>query len=88
MLYVNFAMAHYPNDSEATKLMSVIFAPMGVTLLTKRRPTLSYQRLKTEQPLSVPELQEKIRKTVANKHDLQVFEALLTFNQSVFKLPP
>ena len=51
--------------------------------LTEHRPTLSYQRLKTEQPLSVPELQEKIRKTVANKHDLQVFEALLTFNQSV-----
>lgn len=69
MLYVNFAMTHYPNDSEATKLM----------------PTLSYQRLKTEQPLSVPELQEKIRKTVANKHDLQVFEALLTFNQHVLK---
>ncbi|KAG8832193.1 NAD-dependent glutamate dehydrogenase [Serendipita sp. 399] len=69
MLYVNFAMTHYPNDSNATQLM----------------PTLSYQRLKTVQPLTVAELQEKIRKTVANKHDLQVFEALLIFNQHVLK---
>ncbi|KAG8789909.1 NAD-dependent glutamate dehydrogenase [Serendipita sp. 401] len=69
MLYVNFAMTHYPNDSSATQLM----------------PTLSYQRLKTVQPLTIAELQEKIRKTVANKHDLQVFEALLTFNQHILK---
>ena len=47
------------------------------------RPTLSYQRLKTEQPLSNADLHEKIRKTVANKNDLQIFESLLLFNQSV-----
>jgi len=65
MLYVNFAMTHYPNDPNAAQLM----------------PTLSYQRLQTEQPLPIPELQEKIRKTIQNKHDLHVFEALLLFNQ-------
>lgn len=46
------------------------------------RPTLSYQRLKTVQPLTASELHDKIRKTITNKHDLQVFEALLLFNQS------
>lgn len=48
-------------------------------------PTLSYQRLKTERPLSDEELYDKIRKTVTNKHDLQVFESFLIFNQHVLK---
>ncbi|KDQ62057.1 hypothetical protein JAAARDRAFT_170205 [Jaapia argillacea MUCL 33604] len=68
MLYVNFAMVHYPNN-EGSQLM----------------PTLSYQRLKTEQPLSDQELHEKIRKTVANKHELQVLESFLIFNKHVLK---
>lgn len=68
MLYVNFAMVHYPND-DASQLM----------------PTLSYQRLKTERPLSDEELYDKIRKSVTNKHDLQVFESFLIFNQHVLK---
>jgi hypothetical protein len=45
------------------------------------RPTLSYQRLKMEKPLSTAELHDKIRKTVANKNDLQILECLLLFNQ-------
>lgn len=45
------------------------------------RPTLSYQRLQTVQPLSDVELYDKIRRTVANKHELQVFESFLVFNK-------
>ncbi|ETW82147.1 hypothetical protein HETIRDRAFT_384544 [Heterobasidion irregulare TC 32-1] len=66
MLYVNFAMVHYPAD-EASRLM----------------PTLSYQRLQTEQPLTDQELHDKIRKTVLNKHELQVLESFLIFNKCV-----
>lgn len=46
-----------------------------------RRPTLSYQRLQTAQPLSDAELYDKIRRTVPNKHELQVLEAFLIFNK-------
>lgn len=52
-------------------------------VLIRVRPTLSYQRLQTFQPLSDRDLHEKIRKTVSNKHELQVLEALLIFNKSV-----
>ena len=45
------------------------------------RPTLSYQRLQTVQPLSDPELYDKLRRTVPNKNDLQVLEAFLIFNK-------
>ncbi|KAF9778587.1 NADH-dependent glutamate dehydrogenase [Thelephora terrestris] len=48
-------------------------------------PTLSYQRLQTFQPLSDKDLYEKIRKTVSNKHELQVLEALLIFNKNVLR---
>ncbi|TFK48742.1 NADH-dependent glutamate dehydrogenase [Heliocybe sulcata] len=68
MLYVNFAMIHYPNN-EASRLM----------------PTLSYQRLQTEQPLSDQELYDKIRRNVPNKHELQVLESFLIFNKHVLK---
>lgn len=49
-----------------------------------RSPTLSYIRLKTEPPLSDEELHDRIRKTVSNKHELQVMEAFLVFNKCVF----
>ena len=47
------------------------------------RPTLSYQRLQTTQPLSDDELYDKIRRTVTNKHELQVLESFLIFNKFV-----
>jgi glutamate dehydrogenase len=68
MLYVNFAMVHYPVD-EAQRLM----------------PTLSYQRLQTEQPLSDRELYDRIRRTVSSKQDVQVLESFLIFNKHVLK---
>lgn len=48
------------------------------------RPTLSYQRLHTVQPLSDAELHDKIRRTVPNKHELQVLESFLIFNKCAF----
>ena len=69
MLYINFAMVHYPAPDEASHLT----------------PTLSFQRLKTEQPLSTEELHMMIRKRAANPHAFQILEALLVFNQHVLK---
>ncbi|KAI0792961.1 NAD-specific glutamate dehydrogenase [Irpex lacteus] len=69
LLYVNFAMVHYPGADEASQLM----------------PTLSYQRLQTVEVLTDQQLYEKIRRTVANKHELQVLESLLIFNKHVLK---
>ncbi|TFK40459.1 NAD-specific glutamate dehydrogenase [Crucibulum laeve] len=69
LLYVNFAMTHYPQSDEASSLM----------------PTLSYQRLQTVQPLTDEELYDKIRRSVPNKHELQVLEAFLIFNKHVLK---
>jgi len=69
MLYINFAMTHYPAAEEASQLT----------------PTLSFQRLKTEQPLSDEELYAKIRKGASNQHAFQILEALLVFNKHVLK---
>ncbi|KAG2046929.1 Aminoacid dehydrogenase-like protein [Suillus hirtellus] len=69
LLYVNFAMVHYPAADEASQLS----------------PTLSYQRLQTTQPLSDSELYDKIRRTVLNKQDLQVLESFLIFNKHILK---
>src|SRR6266404_4895756 len=51
------------------------------------RPTLSYQRLQTEQPLSDRELYDRIRRTVPNKQDVQVLESFLIFNKCVYFSP-
>ncbi|KAF9813238.1 hypothetical protein IEO21_05724 [Rhodonia placenta] len=69
LLYVNFAMVHYPSSDQASQLM----------------PTLSYQRLQTQLPLSDQDLHDKIRKTVPNKHELQVLESFLIFNKHVLR---
>ncbi|OJT02203.1 NAD-specific glutamate dehydrogenase [Trametes pubescens] len=69
LLYVNFAMTHYPETDEAAQLM----------------PTLSYQRLRTQMPLTDAELYDRIRRTVPNKHELQVLESFLIFNKHVLK---
>ncbi|KAM6494297.1 NADH-dependent glutamate dehydrogenase [Amanita muscaria] len=69
LLYVNFAMRHYPTSDEAAQLM----------------PTLSYQRLRTTEQLTDEELYNKIRHAVPNKHDLQVLESFLIFNRHILK---
>ncbi|KAJ3183114.1 NAD-dependent glutamate dehydrogenase [Geranomyces variabilis] len=47
--------------------------------------SLSYQRLQTTPVLSEDELLEKIKKTVANNHELMIFEAFVKFNRHVLK---
>ena len=49
--------------------------------LTCSRPTLSYQRLRTQMPLSDAELYDKIRRTVTDKHELQVLESFMIFRK-------
>ena len=39
-------------------------------------------------PLSDAELYDKIRRTVTNKHELQVLESFLIFNKYVFAASP
>lgn len=48
-------------------------------------PTLSYQRLHTDQALSEEELLAKLKRIAANSHDLQVLQSFLTFNKAVLK---
>lgn len=86
LLYVNFAMVHYPESDGGEQLVWVFFIDFmlqSIGLTTECRPTLSYQRLRTEQPLSTEELHDKIRRTVPNKHEVQVLESFLIFNQFV-----
>ncbi|WOO79432.1 NAD-specific glutamate dehydrogenase [Vanrija pseudolonga] len=68
-LYINFAMTHYPAADEASQLT----------------PTLSFQRIKTEQPLSDADLLTQIRKKASNQHAAQILEAFLVFNKHVLK---
>lgn len=44
---------------------------------------MSYQRLQTQLPLSDYELHDKMRRSVTNKHELQVLESFLIFNKYV-----
>lgn len=48
-------------------------------------PTLSYQRLHTEQLLSDTELHARVRRAAANSHDLEVLQSFLVFNKAVLK---
>lgn len=48
-------------------------------------PSLSFQRLQTDRPLTNAEISEKIKKTVSNPHEIMVFESFLTFNNHVLK---
>lgn len=57
----------------------------SISLLRLIRPTLSYQRLHTQEILNDQELYEKIRKTAQNKYELQVLESFLIFNKHVLK---
>lgn len=70
VLYVHFAMSHY--------------APLA-NRTAELKPSLSFQRLQKDRPLSASEIYDKIRRTVANPHEQMVFEALLAFNEHVLK---
>jgi glutamate dehydrogenase len=49
------------------------------------KPSLSYQHLKMDCPLSEQQISSKISSTVANAHELMVFECFLLFNKHVLK---
>lgn len=48
-------------------------------------PTLSYQRLHTQQVLSEEELGARVKRAAANSHDLEVLHSFLIFNKAVLK---
>lgn len=48
-------------------------------------PTLSYQRLKVEEALPDEEIFHRIKNTVDNDHEYEIFKSLVTFNQHVLK---
>lgn len=68
-LYINFAMVHYPAADEASQLT----------------PTLSFQRIKTEQPLSDEDLYASIWRGAQSPLAAQILEALLVFNKHILK---
>ena len=69
-LYVNFALTHHlGSDADESNL----------------KPSLSFQRLQTDRPLTEPELVDKIKRVVSNPHEFMVFESFLTFNRHVLK---
>ncbi|KAJ7727382.1 NADH-dependent glutamate dehydrogenase [Mycena metata] len=75
LLYVNFAMTHYPASDPAFSSDSAELMPQ----------TLSYQRLAAAPPLTDAELHDRLRRSVANKHELQVLESFLIFNKHILK---
>ncbi len=87
LLYVNFAARHYPTSDDA-QLMYVCGSSLHIILfnVSSRRPTLSHQRLQSTQHLTDEELYNKMRRAAQNKHDLQVLESFLVFNQCVLFL--
>ncbi|GAA6003578.1 glutamate dehydrogenase (NAD(+)) [Rhodotorula paludigena] len=48
-------------------------------------PTLSYARLQSAEVLSGEQLKVYINKHVLNKHDAQILESLVTFNEAILK---
>ncbi|KAI9596164.1 Glutamate/Leucine/Phenylalanine/Valine dehydrogenase-domain-containing protein [Syncephalis fuscata] len=82
--YVLDIIRMYP---ELVKLLYVNFAMTHYINPRERslEPTLSYQRLQTDVPLSNGELLDKIRRTTSNSHEFMVFESFLTFNKHVLK---
>ncbi|KAI0299499.1 NAD-specific glutamate dehydrogenase [Russula brevipes] len=72
---------------EIIRMLYVNFAMVQYPIDEAQRlmPTLSYQRLQTERPLSDQELYDRIRRTAHSKQDLQVLESFLIFNKHVLK---
>lgn len=48
-------------------------------------PTLSYARLQSAEVLSGEQLSAHIKKHVLNKHDAQILESFVTFNEAILK---
>ncbi|KAF8442808.1 NADH-dependent glutamate dehydrogenase [Boletus edulis BED1] len=73
--------------SELIRLLYVNFAMVHYPVVDDEslKPTLSYQRLQTAQPLTDEELYDKIRRSVPSKQDLQVLESFLIFNKNVLR---
>ena len=68
----------------AAHVCTITFWLIRPTDLFDTRPTLSYQSLQTERPLSNQKLYDHICRTVLNKQNLQVLKSFLIFNKYTF----
>ncbi|KAJ9063692.1 NAD-dependent glutamate dehydrogenase [Entomophthora muscae] len=82
--YILDIIKSYP---ELIKLLYVNFAMVHYIVPEENslRPTLSYQRIRTETVMTEEELLAKIRKDTSNAHECMVLESFLTFNKHVLK---
>ncbi|KAF9571767.1 NAD-dependent glutamate dehydrogenase [Mortierella alpina] len=82
--YILEIIKTYP---ELIKLLYINFAMIHYVnpAVNSLKPTLSYQRLRTDTVLTEEELHEKIKRTTSNSHELMVFESFLIFNKHVLK---
>ncbi|KAF9288311.1 NAD-dependent glutamate dehydrogenase [Mortierella alpina] len=82
--YILEIIKTYP---ELIKLLYINFAMIHYVnpAVNSLKPTLSYQRLRTDSILTEEELHEKIKRTTSNSHELMVFESFLIFNKHVLK---
>ncbi|KAF8347207.1 NAD-specific glutamate dehydrogenase [Amanita rubescens] len=86
--YTRESIAHIiDNYPELIQLLYVNFAARHYPTSDDAQlmPTLSHQRLQSTQHLTDEELYNKMRRAAQNKHDLQVLESFLVFNQHVLK---
>ena len=91
LAYISFAYNHYYNVF-GNSLVYVPLFSMGdlvlkqlVLISPSRSPTLSYARLQSAEVLSSDQLRAHIKKNVLNKHDAQILESLVTFNDAILK---
>ncbi|GAA5982795.1 hypothetical protein JCM11641_004626 [Rhodosporidiobolus odoratus] len=73
--------------TEIIRLAYISFASHHYPNVTTAQlvPTLSYARLQSAEVFTSDQLRAHITKTVLNKHDAQILEALVTFNDAVLK---
>ena len=79
----NDALSFYGPELDVNCIVLSFICVKFLLIALQNRPTLSYQRLQTAQPLTDSELYDKIRRSVPNKHELQVLESFLIFNKFV-----
>jgi glutamate dehydrogenase len=76
--------------SQYPELIKLLYANFATVHYVNQReatlqPTLSYQRLSTQEILTEDQLRDKIKHTTSNAHEQMVLESFLVFNKHVLK---
>lgn len=82
--YILDIISQYPD------LIKLLYANFATVHYVNQReatlqPTLSYQRLSTQEILTEDQLRDKIKHTTSNAHEQMVLESFLVFNKHVLK---